>query len=313
MIEREEMPSTVFRLVYDGEALRDGEMDVADLAPALLAIGQLAQASGRVLLGEKADVKVRVKTLKDGSFDIWLDVAVSYWQQVRDIFGGADVSAAKNLVELLFGKTVGIIPVGAMTGGGVVWLVRRLRGRNPDKATRTSEGQVVVEIDGDRFEVPDDVFRAAMTQTVRDALEKTISDPLAKDGIDIVEFRKAGSPPVTIPKQEGEFFRSPAISVDGEFETKHTKVFSIVSLSFKHGNKWKLSDGHGAAKSVVMLDEDFLARVDRNEVRFGNGDVLICDVREIARQTTKGLRAEYQILRVVEHRPAGDTQGRFPF
>lgn len=313
MIEREEMPSTVFRLVYDGEAVRDGEMDVADLAPALLAIGQLAQASGRVLLGEKADVKVRVKTLKDGSFDIWLDVAVSFWPHLRDVLAGSDVNAAKTLVELLFGSPVGVVPAACFVGGGVVWLVRRLRGRKPEKVSRKGDGQVVVEIDGSRFEMPEEVFRAAMTQTVRDALEKTIAEPLAKEGIETVEFRKAGSPPVTIPKEEGEFFRSPAVSVDGEFETKHTKVFSIVSLSFKHGNKWKLSDGHGAAKSVVMLDEDFLARVDRSEVRFAKGDVLICDVREIARQTTKGLKAEYQILRVVEHRPASDTQGRFPF
>jgi hypothetical protein len=32
----------VFKLTYDGEALRDGEMDVADLAPALLGIGELS-------------------------------------------------------------------------------------------------------------------------------------------------------------------------------------------------------------------------------------------------------------------------------
>lgn len=295
------MPSTVFRLIYDGEAVRDGEMDVAQLAPALLAVGQMMQAAGRLALGDKASVQVKVKTVKEGSFDIWLGVGVQFWEVVRDILTGPDVSAARNIIELLFGGT------------GLVAFILWIKGRVPTKIDRSKSGFVTVYIDGIAIEVPELVFRLATDPNVRTALERTIADPLSNEGIDEVEFRPAGEEPTKVTKAERNFFIAPPVSVDGTFATNHTKVFSIVSLSFKHGNKWKLSDGHGAPKSVTMLDEDFLARVDSSEVRFAKGDVLICEVREIARQTSKGLKAEYEITRVIEHRPAGDGQSFFVF
>jgi hypothetical protein len=91
------------------------------------------------------------------------------------------------------------------------------------------------------------------------------------------------------------------------------KVFSIVSLSFKAGNKWRLSDGHGSAKSVTVHDAEFLEKIDSNDVRFGKGDLLIFNVREVDRRTPKGLKSEYEILRVIEHRPAGENQQEMDF
>lgn len=309
MPEYEEMPSTVFRLVYDGEAVRDGEMDVADLAPALLAVGQMAKAVGRAALGDNADVKVRVKTLKEGSFDIWLDVGVTYWQQVRDILAGSDATAAVLLVTLLFGSPGSLTSAGL----GVVKLVKRLKGQRPKQISKQPGGNVQVEIDGETIEVPDMVLKLAYDPVVRAALDTMIAEQLAKNGIDSVELRRQGAENTRIEKSEGDYFRMPSLSSDEEFETKHVKMFSIVSLSFKHGNKWKLSDGHGAAKSVVMLDDDFITRVDKSQIRFAKGDVLICDVREVTRQTATGLKAEYQILRVIEHKPASDPQDDFGF
>lgn len=296
-----EMPSTVFRLIYDGEAVRDGEMDVTQLAPALLAVGQMTQAAGRLALGDKASVQVKVKTVQEGSFDVWLGVGVQYWKVAADILTGPDVSAARTIIEILFGGT------------GLVRFVLWAKGKIPSKIDRSKPGFVTVWIDGIAIEVPELVFRLGSDPNVRAALERTIADPLSNEGIEEVEFRPAKEEPTKITKAERHFFIAPPVSVDGTFETNHTKVFSIVSLSFKHGSKWKLSDGHGAPKPVTMLDADFLARVDSSEVRFAKGDVLICEVRETSRQTSRGLKAEYEIIRVIEHRPAGDGQGVFVF
>ena len=78
-------------------------------------------------------------------------------------------------------------------------------------------------------------------------------------------------------------------------------AFSIISLAFKEDNKWRLNDGTNAI-SAGIEDEDFLARVDANMVSFSKGDILVCDVRVVQKQTDAGLKTEYTVVKVIEHR-----------
>lgn len=80
-------------------------------------------------------------------------------------------------------------------------------------------------------------------------------------------------------------------------------AFSIVSLAFKEDNKWRLTDGQNTF-SVSMKDETFQHRVDNNDVAFAKGDVLVCDLRTIQWQVEEGVKSEYEVVRVVAHRPA---------
>ena len=56
--------------------------------------------------------------------------------------------------------------------------------------------------------------------------------------------------------------------------------------------------------SATIADEDFLRRVDSNELAFAKGDVLICDVRVRQTQSPQGLKTEYTVESVVEHKQA---------
>jgi hypothetical protein len=49
-----------FTLTYDGRALQIHEMDVRDLAPAMLAVGELFDPMNVLLNGETAEVQINV-------------------------------------------------------------------------------------------------------------------------------------------------------------------------------------------------------------------------------------------------------------
>jgi hypothetical protein len=47
-----------------------------------------------------------------------------------------------------------------------------------------------------------------------------------------------------------------------------------------------------------------LQKVDSNQIAFAKGDILICDVKITQKRTSDGLKTEYVVEKVVEHRPA---------
>jgi hypothetical protein len=104
-----------------------------------------------------------------------------------------------------------------------------------------------------------------------------------------------------IEKPEGFAFRPPIDRESGAYEYRYRAPFSIVSLSFKQGNKWRLNDGR-TTLNVTVVDDGFLRRIDHSEIAFSKGDILICDVRVETRERPGGLHAEFFIERVIEHR-----------
>lgn len=294
------MSEAEFRLTYDGDAVADGEMDVADLAPALLAMGQLLKASARVVDGDDAVTTVRVKATQVGSFDVWLSLAMDGARAGWAFWKSDDVQAAAALLGLL-----------GFSGVGLIQYLKTVRGRTIDAAVRDTAGNVEVTLNETTIVVPQLIFQLSVDQSVRAALENVVATPLDKDGIDEVRIgTKEWSE--SIGKDDAYSFRAPLAQEGDELVNRHRRTFSIVTLSFKSGQKWKLSDGHGSPKYVTMSDADFVQKVDRSEVRFAKGDLLICEVIERSRLTPSGFKSEYEIIKVIEHRPA-PTQAPFGF
>lgn len=82
--------------------------------------------------------------------------------------------------------------------------------------------------------------------------------------------------------------------------TECEKSFSIISLSFKEGSKWRLFDGNGTVK-VTMLDERFKKIILDGKILFKKGDILKCKIRLTQWMTKDGLKNEIEVMSVMDH------------
>jgi len=268
-------------------------MDVRDLAPALMALGQLFDAANQTLNPE-AQIKLDVKATEIGSFQIALELTQTWTSQVLSFFASPEVSGATNLLGWVLG-------LGAP--GGLVWLVKKLAGKAPDKVEKLGDSTIRLTIGSESFTMPTELLRLYQELSVRTALQKLIEEPLSKEGIDRFAVMQQKTVVVEVGKDEREYFVKPSLPDDILLDEVRRSAFSIISLAFKEDNKWRLYDGNTQI-SATIEDSDFLQRVDANQISFAKGDILICEVRVVQRRTIDGLKTDYVVQKVVEHRAA---------
>jgi hypothetical protein len=306
MGESAAMDSASFVVSFNGPGVEDGRIDVRDLAPALLSLGRLIDAGNIAVYGEKQPIKIEVKAISAGSFEVVLQAVSSGWDTLTAFMDGSDAQHAKLLLDWL--GIIGVPPV------GVVGLYRWLQGNKPSRISKAEAGQFLLEIDGKTLVVPLEVMRLYQDIAVNRAFSELLTT-VEGDAITTIEFRPEGapksSPSLLLSRHDRQSISleepPPTVVVD---DTRRIAL-SIRSLAFQEGNKWRLFDGQNTITATIE-DRDFIDRVDANLVRFAKGDILICEVRTIQSQSRDGLKTEPSVLRVIEHRPA-PTQVPLPF
>ena len=104
---------------------------------------------------------------------------------------------------------------------------------------------------------------------------KDTNRPVSQPGVDRFAIGEGGKVVEEISKEDLKSFEPPEIN-DLILDEVRQYAFSIVSLTFKEGNRWRLTDGQNTF-SVQVNDEAFLRKVDANQVSFSKGDVLLCN------------------------------------
>ena len=141
------MTDTNFKVIFRGSAVDDGDIDVRDLAPALLALGDVFQAASDVLNGDRVKTAVRVKATEAACFEIDLSVAQTIHDAVSSLFKLASehkdgISAAKDLADLILKSSA--------IGGGLFALLKFMKGKRPDKIEQRA-GDVHVHVGDNVF------------------------------------------------------------------------------------------------------------------------------------------------------------------
>ncbi|MDN7643820.1 hypothetical protein QZM59_22910 [Burkholderia cenocepacia] len=270
-------------------------MDVRELAPALLAFGDLLDALTRALCGDQVRPQVNVRgSFKTGSFGIDFTLATSLLGRMRDMLSGNEGTALAHAVTIL--TALGIAAPKARKG--LFAVLKRLRGREITHV-RMQDRTAVLDVDGDELEIDLPVLTLLRDVRVRQATAQVLA-PLAREGIEIFAVGTDTEVYEMVARNEMAWFHAPE-PTDALLLDEHRKMaFSIVSLAFKDDNKWRLHDG-----TATITDAGFLSRVNNSQISFSKGDVLLCNVRVQQWQTSDGAKTEYEVTDVLEHRPAG--------
>ena len=274
-------------------------MEVRDLAPALLALGQAFDRANGLLNGDRASVSLSIRATRPGSFEL-----VLFLEQVLegagDILTGDLFTSAANLTEIMAGSPI--------LGAGLFTLLKRLRGRKPNVSPQQPDG-VVFEAENIRIVVPTEVARLYSDKPIRDQLEAFVR-PLLKEGVERVVFRRGPTELESVRREEAEYFKAEAESTNKTEYIIPSQRLQITSLVFSKKGKWRLSDGANV-HWYAMEDVDFATEIQQGR-RFGKNDILVCEVLMTQRMDeTSKLKLEYSVMRVLQHISPGE-QMPFP-
>ncbi|MCX7172453.1 MAG: hypothetical protein NT159_00620 [Proteobacteria bacterium] len=303
------MSSTSFQVVYDGPALSGSTIDVRELAPALLAFGDLIEQANITLNSGRASVALRVNaSFKSGCFGIDFSVVQSLVDQALSLFKEPGVVSAKELAEELGFVYEKVAAVGL----GLLGIIKWLRNRKIKKVVLLDNGRARIEVDGDSIETERITIELLRNFKLRQALQKAITEPLEKDGFDSVAIStKPEDGFIVIGRNERQYFVAPPADEEELADETVNANLQLVSVSFKGDNKWRFFDGTNSFYALIS-DDQFVHKVQMSEENFAAGDILNVSLRKRQWLEADVMKSEYEVLKVIKHR-RGMAQLPMPF
>lgn len=293
---------STFKIGFDGPSVENGEIDVADLAPALLALGELFSAANQALNKDRAEAKLRIRASEKGSFVALLSLDVSFVTDLLDMVAANPdrVTAADQLLDLLI-KGGGALATGTV---GLFGALRFLRGKRPDKTEKNENGTTSITVGPTTIVVDQRTVVLLEDYRTREATEKFVGTALNAKGINKVSFDEEpdGTPELILTKDDIAAVKVPEPEDDDKTETttKREALVKIVSAQFAEGYLWRFTDGTNTF-TASMEDQDFLNRLDRSEVVLSKNDTLRCEIEETQILAGNKLKTDAKILEVKEH------------
>jgi hypothetical protein len=289
------MAETSFEVKYDGDALRDGRMPVRDLAPALLALGQLFTEASQLLYPENDPVALDIQATREGSFEVELILrgAGAAWDQLST----HPMESAAALV--LFKEVI----IGDAADLSLFGLIKWLKGqRVVEESDGPEPGEVTLKADdGSQITVKPEVAGLNRDPQIRRKAREVV-EPLRREGVDNLELRSGGGSTVRLEKDDVPAFEIPEVEDAEVLSEQEIDVYlDVLTAELEQGStrKWRFG-GLGATFWAPIEDSEFMEKFSHREQVLGVGDRLHAKVKIIQKRdpATSKIRVERQVLKV---------------
>jgi hypothetical protein len=296
---------------YDGPAVSGHEMDVQDLAPALLALADIVQIANRKFNGDRAEIRVLVNAdVEQKCFMIDLSLAMSLLDQAKTFFDSDRVKTAKEIAEW-----IGIVGGGI---GGVFGALKFLRGDRKDPALQITQtgSQVTIVGNGNTIVMPIETYQLVQDKAVVDRA-KTVMQPLTKPGYSKLSFFEGDKQIVEIDEAIAE--QIIASASDELLPTQTESVANIRSLvrikspQYEGSAKWSLL-WNGRIIDAEMADNAaaWVTAFQANDVSAPPNTVLDVSMTEAVRLDENGLalgKPRYAVSQIHSVKPPPTQAG----
>ena len=243
MVQTMSEPVSVARMTahYQGDALRNHEIDVRQLGPALVGLS-LSFERAQALVDPGYRIKLNAKATSERS--VVIDLILRITNDVVPFLSSDEASAAANAIE-----------IGAFVFGGIRLTSNAILHHGKPKKVEDTKG------DDSKIDVkyPDGTIERTYPESLEmigdPGFVKGVKDataPALCDGIDRIEFHLSDVSE-TVTQEDAEAIDSYDVSDSDTTVSEMEMVVQALQPSFQEDGKWRITDG--IKKQYVSIDD----------------------------------------------------------
>jgi len=254
--------SVLTRVKFDGPALEGRSMDVAHLAPSLLALSDLIKSANSYANGERAAIRVLINAdVEQKCFELDIELALTIWERAKSLVAEENIVAAKEIAEWL-----GIVVGGSL---GLFGLIKLLKGKKVDPTTvvTVKNGnlvQIPIEGESHHVEVQTNVYNIYSDEEARRKVVKVLA-PLREEGYESLDFSQGDDVSVSFKKED-------VPAADGS-DLPEVTIQNVRKSTIRAEVRIRRAAYEGASKWTLIYRRAYEMRIDDLEwlERFQNG------------------------------------------
>lgn len=265
------------RVKFDGPALEGRSMDVAHLAPSLLALSDLIKLTNSYANGERAAIRVLINAdVEQKCFELDIELALTMWDRAKSLITDENIVAAKEIAEWL-----GIFGAGSL---GLYGLIKKLKGKKIDPSTvATVEGdrvQIQIEGESNHVYIDKNVYNIYANEKARRRAVEVLA-PLREQGYESLDFSQGDDVSVSfneedIPAADGSDL--PEVIPQNVRKSTIRAQVRIRRAAYEGASRWTLI--YRRAYEMRIEDQEWLGRFQSGLESAPPGSWLDVDLEE---------------------------------